>query len=164
MKTTFLKTSALLAAALLATTGVQAQTGAVSKSTCVITGGTLIEAAGDREGHFIQPSVGTCSIEGGTFNGGVMTQNSIWDADGPKATLASGNGVIRGPGSIAVYQTMGGTRTLVVKDGKVVGWTAAGRVVYPVATGAFAAAAGKTYSWTARLSGPNQYTIESSAE
>jgi hypothetical protein len=63
-----------------------------------------------------------------------------------------------------VYQTMGGTRSLVVKDGKVVGWTAAGRVAYPIATGAFAAAAGKTYSWTARLTGSNQYIIESSPE
>ena len=164
MNNNFFRASALLTAALLAATGVHAQTGPVSKSTCVVTGGTLMEAAGDRDGHFIQASAGTCSIEGGAFSGGVMTQNSIWDSDGPKATLTAGNGVIRGPGSIAVYQTMGGTRSLVVKDGKVVGWTAAGRVAYPIATGAFAAAAGKTYTWTARLTGSNQYIIESSPE
>jgi hypothetical protein len=165
MNTHFLKCTALLGASLLALGGAaQAQSDAVSKSTCVVTGGTLMEPAGDREGHFIQASTGTCSVEGGHFNGGVMTQNSIWESDGPKALLTSGNGVIRAPGGIAVYQTLGGSRTLIIKDGKVAGWTATGRVTYPVATGLYASAAGKTFTWTARLTGPNQYIIESSAE
>lgn len=165
MNITLFKASTLLAATLLATaTGLQAQTSAVSKSTCVVTGGTLLEPAGDREGHFIQVAMGTCNVEGGAFGGGVMTQNTIWESDGPKATLTSGHGVVRAPGGIAVYQTLSGTRSLVIKDGKVVGWTASGRVGYPVATGVYAATAGKTFTWTARLTAPNQYVIETVQE
>jgi len=165
MNNQYLKYAALLSAGLRTFGGAaQAQSATVSKSTCVVTGGTLLEPLGDREGHFIQVSAGTCSVEGGQFNGGVMTQNSIWESDGPKATLTSGNGVVRAPGGLAVYQTIGGTRTLIIKDGKVAGWTASGRVAYPVATGSYASVAGKTFAWTARLTGPNQYIIETVME
>ena len=131
-----------------------------SKLTCMSTGSLAPEAVGDRDGHFIQSVIGTCTIEGGPLDGAVMTQNTVWDADKGTATIPSGNGVVRKPGGVAVYQTSGGTRNLVIKDGKVAGWMASGKGVYTMATGTLSAVSGKTFSWTGKSTGFNQYSLE----
>ena len=138
-----------------------AQTGVASKSICMTTGTIAPEPVGDRDGHFIQVSQSTCRIEGGPLDGGVMTQNSIWEVDKGASTLSSSSGVIRKAGGIAVYQTASGTRTVTMKDGKVVGWTATGKSNFPIGGGTVAEVAGKSFTWTARFTGPNQYVIDS---
>ena len=145
---------------LIGTGGLFAQSGSTSKSICMSTGSSTPEAIGDRDGHFVQVSTSTCRIEGGPLDGGVMTQNSIWEMDKANANLTSGNGVVRMAGGVAIYQTTGGSRTLIIKDGKVAGWTASGKSVFVTGAGSAAAVAGKPFSWTARLTGLNQYTID----
>lgn len=152
--------AALAAALALVGPHALAQTPDTNQQHCVLTGAAFPEPAGDRDGHAIQFSTGTCTIAGGAFDGSVVTQHALWEMDGPKASLTAGYGVIRKTGGVAAYQTTSGTRTLVLKDGKVVGWTATGTGRYTMAAGSAAAAAGKPFSWTAKSSGMNQYTID----
>lgn len=150
---------ALGAALALAATPTLAQTDQ-NQQLCTLVGTAAPEPAGDREGHAIQVASATCTIVGGALDGSVVTQYALWDMDGPTANLTSGYGVIRKAGGVAAYQTTSGTRTLVMKDGKVVGWTASGKGRYTLATGSAAAAAGKSFSWTAKLTGLNRYSID----
>jgi hypothetical protein len=53
-----------------------------------------------------------------------------------------------------------GTINLVMTDGKMTGWTASGKGRYAMASGSAASLNGKTYSWTARPTGPRSYVVE----
>ncbi|HZZ22816.1 MAG TPA: hypothetical protein VFE60_09685 [Roseiarcus sp.] len=59
-----------------------------------------------------------------------------------------------------MYQNNEGTLALTMTDGKVTGFTASGKGAEMLATGSLAALAGKPYTWTAKPSGPGQFTIE----
>lgn len=131
----------------------------VSRSICMITGNAAMEAVGDREGHALQASSGTCRIEGGPMDGGVMTQNTIWEIDKANARIVSADGVLRVPGGLAVYRT-GGTRTLTMKDGAVTGFAASGEGVYLMGSGKGAPLNGKNFTWTAKPGIAGQYVIE----
>jgi hypothetical protein len=133
----------------------------VSKYNCTNNGPNLPEPLGDREGHFLLVAAGSCVIEGGVLDGTVVSQNTIWDNDKGVVTILSADGVARKPGSVAVYKVTGGTLSYIMQDGKPAGWTASGKGVYTLAVGGAAALAGKSYSWTARATGPRTYSIES---
>ena len=63
--------------------------------TCQSIGGGGIEPVGDREGHAILVSKGGCRIDGGPLSGGVSTDVSVWEWNGPKAVRLSVTGVVR---------------------------------------------------------------------
>lgn len=130
------------------------------KSTCMNVGAGTVEPVGDREGHALQVSEGTCMSEGGLLDGAVMTQNTIWEHDKGGSTILSADGVARKPGAIAAYRLTAGSLNMLMQDGKPAGWTASGKGVYTAAGGSAAALAGKTFSWTARATGPRSYAIE----
>lgn len=143
---------------------VQAQASSTSKYSCMSTGSMAPEPVGDREGHLLAVNTGTCHAESGTFEGAIITQNTIWEVDKAAATMTSGNGVFRRPGGVGVYQLTSGTRSLVVQDGKVVGWTTSGKGLYTMATGNMSTVAGKTFSFTAKGTGFGRYSMESSLD
>lgn len=134
---------------------------AQTKSTCYNEGATSIEPVGDREGHTITLSKAVCTSEGGGFDGIVMTQHAVWEGDKGTNTMVSADGVMRRPGGIAVYRLSGGTLTVVLQDGKPVGWTGSGKGTYPVAGGNLSSIAGKPFSWTAKSTGPRSFVIDS---
>jgi len=103
-------------------------------------------------------------VAGGPLDGSVVTQNTLWDNDRGTVTILSADGVARKVGGTAVYKVTAGTLTYVMQDGKPVGWTAAGKGAYTLATGNMAALAGKSYSWTARSTSPRTYSIESTLD
>lgn len=138
-----------------------AQTPVMQKSRCVYVGSTPPEPLGDRAGHALQVSTYSCRTEGGAMDGGVMTGTNIYEWDGAKAVLLTGAGVLRKPGATAVYQVTEATTTLVMTDGKVTGFTAAGKGVIKLATGSAASMNGKTYSYTVRPTSPVEFVIES---
>lgn len=161
MKSSSPATAAALGIVLFLSSGtLYAQSGTTSKSVCMAHGSTSPEPIGDREGHTLQAGQATCRIEGGALDGAIMTQYSIWESDKANATIPAGIGVVRKAGGVAIYQVTSGNRTLVMKDGKPVGWTAAGKGVYTSASGSLAAVSGKAFSWTAKNVGFNQFTID----
>jgi len=103
-------------------------------------------------------------VDSGPFAGGVMTSTNIWEWDKTNAVALSGNSVIRKPGATAVLKAIDGKMSLTVADGKVTGATASGRNTVVLATGSAASLAGKSSTWTAKSTGPGQYTLESKVE
>lgn len=95
------------------------------------------------------------------MDGGVMTSTNIYEWDGAKAVVLTGGGVSRKPGATAVHEVTEATITLVMTDGKVTGFTSAGKGVIKLATGSAASMNGKTYSYTARPTSPVEFVIES---
>ena len=57
-----------------------------------------------------------------------------------------------------------GKISLTVTDGKVTGWTGSGRNTYELATGSAASLAGKSTTYTAKSTGPGQFTMEVKVE
>ena len=130
------------------------------RSQCTTYGPNAIEPVGDREGHGIQVSEAACVSEEGPVAGAVTTQNSLWEFDKLVGRMLSSHGFTRKPGVYLAYVNLTGALTLQVADGQVTGWTAEGKGAFPVATGSAAWLAGKTYSWTARPTGPRTFIVD----
>ena len=129
-------------------------------ATCYNTGLNAAEPIGDRQGHTVQVSAGTCRESGGEFDGLITTQSAIWEHDPSGSKMLSGDGVARKPGSLVAYRLLEATMQAVMQDGKPVGWIAKGRGLYTIGTGDLSKFSGKTFSWTAKPAGPRMYTIE----
>lgn len=99
------------------------------------------------------------------MNGGVLTGSITWEWDKTNAVLVSGSGVIRKPGATVVYQDTEGKLELTMVDGKATGWTASGRIRWPIATGDAVALAGKSAAWTSKTTGPaGQFEVDDKPE
>ena len=140
---------------------VRAQTATPSaRAICNNIGGSAPEPVGDRDGHTLQVAEASCTVQGGPLDGAVLTQNTLWEYDKGVGNMLSSHGVYRKPGAMATYVNSAGTINLVMADGKVTGWTAAGKGRYAMASGSAGSLNGKTYSWTARPTGPRSYVVE----
>ena len=93
-----------------------------------------------------------------------MTGTSIYEWDKTNATGLSGNGVARKAGAMFVYQLGEFKATRTMADGKVTGFVATGQGTYKMATGSAAFLAAKTFTYTARNSGSNQFEIDTKVE
>lgn len=148
-------------AAAIAFTGAGPAAGAERVSaSCVNSGPTVSEPIGDRDGHVLNLSTGTCVESGGPLDGIVSTQNAVWEGNAGRARLLSGDGIGRKPGALMAYRLLEGVIEPVMKDGKAVGWIATGKGVYTLAAGTAAAVAGRTFTWTTRPNGPRRYIVE----
>jgi hypothetical protein len=132
--------------------------------TCQDVGGGAPEPLGDREGHSILVSEYSCRADSGPLSGGVWTGRAIWEFDKTNAVLISNTGVVRKPGATAVYQDTAGKLALTMTDGKVTGFASTGRGSYLMAIGNAASLAGKSYTFTAKPTGPGQFTVELKVE
>jgi hypothetical protein len=128
--------------------------------TCQDIGAPQPEPVGDREGHSIFVGFFSCRIAGGPLDGAVATGTDIWEGDGPKSNRLSSQGVIRKPGAVAAWSGGTGTNVFTITDGKVTGWAASGTGKNVLATGVWAQLSGKTDTWTAKPTGPGQFTVE----
>ena len=100
-----------------------AQTPVTFKSTCQDVGFAAREPLGDRDGHSIEVIQYSCRNEGGVEDGTLMTGMVIWEWDKTTCVMLSGNGVVRKPGALAVFQNSGSKASLTISDGKVTGIT-----------------------------------------
>jgi hypothetical protein len=140
--------TAVIAAGVLAA-GSPAQAAEGYKFTCQGVGLSTVEPVGDRDGHAVAVSEYSCRAESGLAEGGIVTGANTFERDKGVATLLAGNGVIRKPGSIAVYQFTEGKNAFTMADGKVTGFVGEGKYVFKQASGAMAPWAGKggTLKW-----------------
>ena len=129
------------------------------KASCTNVGPASTEPLGP-DGHALTVVTASCTIEGGPLNGGVGTQNVIWESAKGTSTLLSGDGVARKVGGTAAYRLTGGTLTPTLKDGQPAGWTASGTAVFTMGVGEAAALKGKSFTWTSKMSAPRQYVTE----
>jgi hypothetical protein len=133
------------------------------KTSCTNSGAGGPEPLGS-DGRALSVASATCIADGGPMNGGVVTQNAIWEFDKGTGTVLSADGVVRKPGSTAAYKLTAGTINTLMQDGKPVGWTGSGTGVYTTGAGDGASLKGKTFSWTGKATGPRTYIIESKME
>ena len=108
------------------------------------------EQLGDREGHALLIAESSCQVTEGPLAGGVVTETSMLEWDGPKAKELSDFGVGRKPGATEAFQHTDGTLELTMTDGKPSGWTASGHGIVTLATGNLASLNGKKYEWTGK--------------
>ena len=144
----------------LTCTAALAQTGSTARLYCHTVGYTPPEPLGDREGHSISVTQGTCRVEGGPTDGSILTGTNIIEWDKGNGVILTGAGVTRKPGATTAYQHSEGKVTLTMTDGKVTGSTASGRGRVTMATGGAAALNGKTYSYTSKTVEPGQYVVD----
>lgn len=154
--------ASVIVAALSLSSAAQSQT--LEKSVCTFIGVNPQEQLNDREGHAISISQFSCRAEGGVLDGSVMTGSQIYEWNGVNAVGHAGYGVYRKPGATVVYVNDEMKNMLVLKDGKVTGFAASGRGHYPLATGTAASLTGKTYTYTAKPTGPGQFLIEAKVD
>lgn len=137
-----------------------AQAPLTQKAVCVFVGFGAIEPIGDRAGHALRVSAYSCLVENGPMEGAVITGTNIFEWDGPKAVILSGDGVGRKPGSLISFKVIEGGTALTMTDGKVTGFTGSGKGVVNLASGSATALKGKTYSYTVRSISPVQFVID----
>jgi hypothetical protein len=101
-----------------------------------------------------------CRGVDGQLKGAVYTAISVSEWDGASGTLLLGGGTHRTAGGFAVSQLLEGTSAVVLKDGKPVGMTSAGKAMFKTATGTLAALAGKPFKFTTRTTAANQFDFE----
>jgi hypothetical protein len=120
------------------------------------------ESIGDRDNHSISVSTYSCRIDSGPWAGAIATGQAIWEHDGAKHVLLSNQGVVRKPGSFAVFNSPTGELSLIMTDGKVTGMTASGTGTTLFASGGWKKLVNET--WTAKGTGPGQFTLEENFE
>ena len=128
---------------------------------CRNVGAFTPEQLGDREGHALSIGEVSCQVTEGPLAGGVVTETSMLEWDGPKAKELSDYGVgRRPPGDTWAFQHTDGTLELTMTDGKPSGWTASGHGIVTLATGSLASLNGKKYEWTGKGTGPNVFEAD----
>lgn len=130
--------------------------------TCLEIGSGAPPPRGDREGDLISVEQDRCRVDSGPLIGGVLIEAIIWEWNKTKtnATLLSGSGVIRKPGSMVAFQITDGKLAVTITDGKVTGATSSGRGNDGIATGDAAALAGKSFTWSTKSTGTLRFTLE----
>ncbi len=98
------------------------------------------------------------------MSGAVVTGGDVTDWDKTSGVEVLGDGVVRKPGGFAVYQDTEGKVAVTIADGKVSGFSGAGKVHWVIATGSAAPLAGKTFSYTLKSTGPGQWEANATSE
>ena len=152
-----MSTKVLGVAAALAVTP-SAFAGEIAKASCQVIGRMeSLELIGDRDGHGIIPHTTSCRMASGLLDGGLQTLDSLWEWDQTTGALLAASGVVRKPGAIVVFTFTEGKLALTMADGKVTGFTGAGKGRLPLASGSAAALAGKSFAWTIKSTGAGQF-------
>ncbi len=141
-----------------------AQTAVILKATCQGVGTSPQEPVGDRAGHAISEAQYSCRNEGGGQDGSIGTGMTIWEWDKGNAVSLSGNGVVRKPGTMAVYEITEGKNSLTMTDGKVTGFSGTAKGVYKAATGSMTALSGKSFHSTFHSIPGGQFVIETTID
>jgi len=131
-----------------------------SKSICQSVDESPAQPIGDREGHMMAIYNVTCRVVEGQPVGGESSGKVIIEWDKTHAALIAGGGVMRSPGSIAVFQNIEENGDVTIADGKVAGYASSGRGKVIWAAGAAASAVGKSYSYTTKSTGPGESVVE----
>jgi hypothetical protein len=134
------------------------------KEICQDVGAGAPDRAGDREGHMFSVDHYSCRMKGGPMDGALVTGSDVIEWDKTDGVEVLGDAAVRKPGGFAVHQDAEGKFAVTVADGKVTGFTGAGKVRWVVATGSAAPLAGKTFRYTAKSTGAGQWEADATSE
>jgi hypothetical protein len=134
------------------------------KLNCQDFGAFAPEPVGDREGHFFSDDRYSCRMEGGPMDGALVSGGDVTEWDKANGVEILGDGAVRKPGGFGVFQDTEGKTVVTIADGKVTGFTGAGKVHWIVATGSAAPLAGKTFNYTLKSTGAGQWEANATSE
>jgi len=126
---------------------------------CYDAGSNALEPLGDRPGHAIQTGQFICIDVGGPMDGAVETGTYVWEWDKTAIAALVLTGIVRKPGSMAVFQDSESKATAIMSDGKITGFTGSGRGKFLSGAGAAANWSGRSYSYTFQTTGFNQSVV-----
>lgn len=132
----------------------------IARYDCTIVGTMGLEPIGDRPGHMLVSFQYSCVGTDGLMKGATYTANVASEWENQKGTYLYGAGVHRSPDGYAVATLIEGTGSAVMKNGAPAISEATGKVAFKLASGRFAALAGRTANFTARLVGPGHLIYE----
>jgi len=132
----------------------------IARYECNVIGTATPEPLGDRNGHGVLAVQYSCFAVDGVMKGAVFTGTNVTEWDGPKATYLFSGGVHRLAGGIAVSQGTEGTGSIVMKDGKPIGFETSGKAAFKFASGTIAALSGKAFSLVTKPIGLGRFTLE----
>ncbi|MGY3454352.1 hypothetical protein [Bradyrhizobium sp. USDA 4353] len=148
-----------LALGLLAGPGT-ARADTIARYDCTIVGTLGLEPISDRPGHMLVSFQYSCVGTDGLMKGATYTANVASEWENQKGTYLYGAGIHRSPDGHAVAVLTEGKGSVLMKDGAPAISEATGKVVFRLASGRFAALAGRTVNFTARLVGPGHLVYE----
>jgi hypothetical protein len=127
---------------------------------CNVIGTIDQEPIGDEEKHQLVSFQYSCFGVDGLLKGAVYTASNISEWDGSRGIFLMAGGIHRAPGGLAVTQSIEGTGSVVVRDGKIVGNESLGKVVFKLASGTLSGVSGKTFNFNSKSTGPNRFSLE----
>jgi hypothetical protein len=151
------KACAIVAAVAFMAAAPSARAEDVARNKCQPIGQAAFQKLSDHPDHGFDIVTASCRVATGPIDGGVITAQYFWEWNKNVATLIYGGGVVRKGDSLLVYQYTEGTITLVMTDGKVTEIKTGGKGRWPIATGAAASLAGKTFTWASKASPTGEY-------
>jgi len=159
MSKRFIASILVSAFGLIGTSGL-ALADSIGRYECNVIGPTGLEPIGDRDGHLLRSFDFSCVGVDGLLKGGVYTAISVSEVDGPQVTFHLAGGVHRTAGGLAVVQSLEGTGSSVMQEGKPTRATASGNIIFKFASGTMAALSGKTFKWATKPIGFNRFEME----
>ncbi len=119
-----------------------------------------LEPIGDRDGHLLRSVDYSCVGVDGLLKGGVYTAISASEVDGLQVTFHLAGGVHRTAEGLAVVQSLEGTGSTVMQEGRPARFPASGKLIFKLASGTLAALSGKTFKWATKPIGFNRFDME----
>ncbi|MGC2776272.1 MAG: hypothetical protein WA418_11645 [Bradyrhizobium sp.] len=132
----------------------------IARYDCTIVGTMGLEPIGDRPGHMLVSFQYSCVGTDGLMKGAIYTANVASEWENQKGTYLYGAGIHRMTDGYAVAVLAEGTGSVVMKNGTPAISEATGKVVFKLASGNFAALAGRTANFSAKLVGPGHLIYE----
>ncbi|WP_407159162.1 hypothetical protein [Bradyrhizobium sp. STM 3557] len=151
---------ALGAAASLTAVAGPAHAELIGRYECNVVGTLGQEPIGDRPGHMLVSFQYSCYGVDGRLKGALYTASVASEWENQKGIYLYGSGIHRMTDGLAVIQLVEGTGTVSMQDGTPAISQASGKVTFKLASGSLASLAGRTASFTARLTGPGHFIYE----
>lgn len=136
----------------------------VFKSQCMSVGTSPPEQLVGSQGQSVSVGNYTCQMVGGPLDGAVGTGTSIWHYDRGVGKVLNSAGVTRRPDGQAVWDQTDATITLHMTEGRVTGFSGAGKGQFKLATGSGAALNGKPYTFKFQSTGPGRFEVETTVD
>jgi hypothetical protein len=131
----------------------------IGRYECNVLGSPNPEPIGDRPGHGLLSYQFSCVGVDGLLKGALYSAMHVSEWDGPNGKLVLVGGIHRIPAGLAVTQMQEGVITTEMKDGKPVGVTGSGKVLWKYASGSLVSLSGKTLNFANKSLGFGRFDI-----
>lgn len=146
----------------------QARADSIARYDCTVVGTLGQEPIGDRPGHMLVSFQYACFGLDGLMKGALYTAHVASEWENQKGTYLYGAGIHRANDGYAVIQMTEAAGSVVMAQGMTQGINqgmpavseARGKVLFKLASGRFAALAGRTVDFTAKMIGPGHFIYE----